>query len=582
MPKNARGPQRPRTARSPSPKRTAVARDRSLTRRIAASPRELVARICEHPELARAIPHLPPDLLHHVIQHCGLEDCGDLLALVTTKQMSALFDLDLWRMDRPGDERFDPARFCAWLDVLAGSGVDIAARRLAQMDPALAIAGLAPQIAVFDPAVLPAPADADGFDVEITHPTEGGLHRDVGGYTVVARRPGSWDTIVAVLVALADENVESFHRVMQGCRHLSNSTPEIDGLDDLLPDSAQALFDLNVAREGRREQRGYVPPPHARAFLESSRQLRLQQETPPPASAIFTTYLRNVAWSAEPQDLQESGLPRVPDNPVTPESVSAVAAVVSALLDGGVVPKGRVALLGAPVEEASHGAHLRPHMQFVRERDEAASMLRTQELAFLANVLLAGCSVQERPLTTREAFDAAAATCNLGLENWPHQWLARSRPVSAEGRGTTTLPEDFLLGHDLVTVFQAGWTVLHANVSMVACERLRDALAGIECSDREIEFGLHVLRRELTRHGKAGAPWRARAALDVLASLDMPAWAALLGLIDELPVMLANVGRPGTARRLTISTSAFEFISSNRQIADVLDFLDSLPRLLSR
>lgn len=152
----------------------------------------------------------------------------------------------------------------------------------------------------------------------------------------------------------------------------------------------------------------------------------------------------------------------------------------------------------------------------------------------------------------------------------------------AESRGTTTLPEDFLLSHDLVTVFKVGWSVLHANVSMVVSEQLLDALTGIECSDREIEFGLHVLRRELTRHGRAGAPWRARAALDVLASLDMPAWAALLGLIDELPVMLANVGRPGAWRPLTISTSAFEFISSNRQIADVLDFLDSLPRLLSR
>jgi hypothetical protein len=47
---------------------------------------------------------------------------------------------------------------------------------------------------------------------------------------------------------------------MRGCRRLSNSDWELDGLDDLLPDSQQVLFDLSVVREGRREAKGYVTP----------------------------------------------------------------------------------------------------------------------------------------------------------------------------------------------------------------------------------------------------------------------------------------------------------------------------------
>jgi hypothetical protein len=116
---------------------------------------------------------------------------------------------------------------------------------------------------------------------------------------------------------------------------------------------------------------------------------------------------------------------------------------------------------------------------------------------------------------------------------------------------------------------------------MLAAEQLLGALAALRSSDREIQFGLRVLRRELTRHWRAGAPWRARNALDVIAILDMPAWAGLLGLIDELPVMLANVGVPGASRLRSVSTTEFEFISANSQLASVREFMKSLPASLS-
>jgi hypothetical protein len=187
---------------------------------------------------------------------------------------------------------------------------------------------------------------------------------------------------------------------------------------------------------------------------------------------------------------------------------------------------------------------------------------REQALGFLANALVAGCSVQGRSFTPREASDAVVATCNLGLECWPQQWL----PAATQ---------------DLVTVFRVGWAVLHRDVTMVGARLLLDALGHVQTSDRELQFGLRALARELRKQTKAGAPWRARAALDVLASLDLPAWAALTALFGECPVMLANVSAPHDKRPHALDPSAFQFITEAAHIVAIREFLLTLPELLT-
>jgi hypothetical protein len=75
------------------------------------------------------------------------------------------------------------------------------------MDAELVIAGFAPQITVFDPAVFePSAEGGDGGDVRIRAALEGGLHCEVGGYAVVAKATDSWDTIVAVLFARSEKH----------------------------------------------------------------------------------------------------------------------------------------------------------------------------------------------------------------------------------------------------------------------------------------------------------------------------------------------------------------------------------------
>ena len=213
---------------------------------------------------------------------------------------------------------------------------------------------------------------------------------------------------------------------------------------------------------------------------------------------------------------------------------------------------------------------LRRLMAYVRDTHETAYFTRSRELAFLANTLLAGCSIQSRPFTPREASDAAAAICNLGLEHCP-----------ATPPGTFP-PDSWLIDHDLVTAFEAGWSVLHRDVSLFAAEQLISTLADVDCTDREIRNGLVALRRTLVKQSDAGTPWRARDAAEVLAMLDMTAWISVLGLLDECPVLPAALTAVLERRTTTVSATEFAFISTAAQIGDVRIFMRKLPDLLSR
>src|SRR4051812_859823 len=119
-------------------------------------------------------------------------------------------------------------------------------------------------------------------------------------------------------------------------------------------------------------------------------------------------------------------------------------------------------------------------MEFVLHHDQAAYLTRSRELAFLANTLLAGSSVQTRPFTPQEASDAAACICNLGLE----RWLA-----------TATPPDAFLVDYGLVTAFEVGWSVLFQDVSLFVADQLISTLADLPALDADTRRELRTLRR---------------------------------------------------------------------------------------
>ncbi len=539
--------------------------------------RNLLDRILNTPHLDQVIPRLQPDLLYGIIQRCGLEDCGEIVALATPEQLARVFDLDLWRAAQPGmDEQFDADRFGVWIEVLVEYGDVVAAQKLAGMDVDLVITGLAQHALVYDRAAVTPYETLDGEQVEVSRTDDDGPTSDIGGYLLVAKRADSWEAIVEVLMSLGAGHPAYFNQVMRGCRALSNSGFEIDGLDDLLAEEDQVIYDLAGDREGRREQQGYVTPAQARAFLQMARELRFESAAPPPANPLARAYFRAIdrtPTATADSVADASGLLAAGSEaqPAPEDSAKAVAAVFELLLDAGILAQPPRALLGGSEARAQRLGLIQARLEFALDQDQAAYLARNEELAYLANTLMAGCSIQARPFTAQEASEAAIAICNLGLENWPPHWLPRN---------ATALPVSFLIDHDLVSAFQIGWTVLHNNVGLYAAEQLIGVLKPMRCDDREIQRDLKALRIRMAKHWRAGAPWHARDALDVIATLDVLAWVVLLALIDECPALHAGVSASQDSQALSVSASDFEFISENSQIASIREFMQSLPETL--
>jgi hypothetical protein len=515
------------------------------------------------------------------------------------------------------------------------TGHSVAARTVAALDKNLVVAGLSRYVRVLDPGIFEPTAQSDdeptdrdeamregdsmdvdeAMDAESRHADDAPVHDsrgdwlecEVGGYIVRARRADAWDAIVTLLVALDAEHGNDFHAVMQGCRRLSDSRSEIDGLDDLLLAPEQHLHDVTIERERRRSQQGYATPADARAFLEMARQPKHTRSAASMTGSIkvnpiVTAYFR--AADQAPESSNETARsqegeresPASHSNDVHAHATDvreSLEAVMAPLTEAGVMPERPHALLetAAADPQAARLTRLRRLMAYARDTHETAYVTRGRELAFLANTLLAGCSVQSRPFTPQEASDAAAGICNLGLEYWPARWPSATSPGAtsphphdtATATSPDTLPPDSLLiDQDLVTAFEVGWSVLHQDVSLFAADQLISTLTDVDGVDRDIRRGLVALRRTLVKQRDAGTPWRARAAAEILAMLDMTAWIGVLGLLDECPVLPAALTAVLEGRTTTVSPTEFDFISTAAQIGDVRIFMRKLPDVLSR
>ena len=191
---------------------------------------------------------------------------------------------------------------------------------------------------------------------------------------------------------------------------------------------------------------------------------------------LAAAYFRAADEPTAPPDRDASRLPQRALEPTAPDgSVSeSIDAVVDLLTEAGLMPERPRALLEGTAAQPSRLTRMRPLMEHLRDTDDTAYFTRSRELAFLANTLMAGCSVQSRPFTAQEASDAAVGICNLGLEHWPARWPDAETHDAAQSTADlgATLPDTFLVDHDLVMAFEVGWAVLHEDVSMFVAEHL--------------------------------------------------------------------------------------------------------------
>lgn len=538
---------------STTPRHASSARARTVELRL--------SHVLDTAPLARVVPHLAPETLHRLVQLRGLEACGELVTAATPAQLTALLDLALWPMTQPGRAAMlDVDRFGEWLEVLIDTGTSIAARTVAALDPALVVAGLSRYLRVFDPGTFEPTAQHDDEAIDWRERMPGDTVRhveecEVGGFVVRALRHDAWDAIVQLLTAMEVERPDAFSAVMHGCRRLSNSRPEIESLDDLPLAPEQHLIDVALAREQRHERLGYVGPADARAFLALARQPTAGPVSA--ASAMAGTYLRQL----------DDDPPTEADGVADPFAAATAEAIVALMAESGVAPIGarRRLVSGGTGDTRTATPLLTRLLEHVARADARAFLARGRELAFLANVLQAGAAVQSRTLTPTEAADAAAATCNLGLES-----------LADPPRDT------HLVAQGLVPVFEAGWARLHRDVGLATADRLLAVLHDFSCDDPDLTADLQVFERRLAVSRADGTPWRARDGADVLATLDPTAWVSVLGLLDECPTIPAALSAVLERRTTAVSPTAFAFIARAAQLGDVRVFLRMLPTVLAR
>lgn len=527
-----------------------------------------ITRVFDSVALTDVVPHLPVATLQQLVHWRGIDGMGEVLAAATPAQLAVLADVDLWRRSTPGaDARFDVDRFGEWIEALVDAGSEHAARVVADLDGALVIAGLSRYVRVLDPGIFEPVAqsddegparhetfrEGDASGVEVDDWRDDRVEVEVGGYLIRARRREAWDAIVVLLTSLDEHHAGVFQRVMRGCRALSFSRPEEDGLDDLLLAPEQHAFDLEVAREARRTRQGYLAPADARAFLALAR--RGPTGVPNPIAA---PYVR------DGDDAASAPVAEAPTSPPVAEAIAELTALLDTAHRPAASPRHRLAAGDTASIRDTAPVLLTRHMAYLRDTAPGRFAERTRELAFLANALADGCSLQGRPFSADEASQAAARVCNLGIER------------------TGDVRDDWLVAHDLVAAFEIGWSILYHEVSIATADRLIAVLGDLRSDDGEMQRDLDGLRRALTRHRAAGTPWLGRGRADVLAMLDPVATVAVQGLLGECPIVASALGAVIDGQTTAVDPAAFVFVGTSAEISEIRLFLRLLPDLLAR
>jgi hypothetical protein len=204
-------------------------------------------------------------------------------------------------------------------------------------------------------------------------------------------------------------------------------------------------------------------------------------------------------------------------------------------------------------------------MRELRERAAKVHDKRMQELAYLANVLAAGCSIEGRSLRPFEAAHAAVAACNLGIE-----YMLRS-----EGFRATAVERLEREGAD--KLFRIGWQLLTHAVVLPAARAFKKMLV-VTARREKLDGGrvrtLEQAVRALQSATATGKPWTARGKLIALeGEIDTAALATLLALMDECPSLRGKL-KSGTHKQAR--ATELQFIFTSKQIDEVQRFLAGL------
>jgi hypothetical protein len=311
------------------------------------------------------------------------------------------------------------------------------------------------------------------------------------------------------------------------------------------------MLESDVAgdRETRRAEAGHVAPSAAASFLKLARELDVTERDP-----MTRAYFRNVGRRGAPSPRQAAAVPRAGARPA-----SGLARLLS---EAGVA--------GSPLSlPAPDSPKAEPLVVSALRRlaaDEPRRFFeRSEELAYLANVLVAGCAFQGRRFRPAEAVLAAVATTNLGLE------LATG---PAAGRDGLDAAVRLLAERALDLLFRSAFRVLHVDVVTRAIRATTERLR----AESTPTGGQTPARARLLARLEASVAPPPRSLLDDLTvdgAFEASELQVLAGLWDACPSLFGPLARDLPSRS---GPGAPSFISTRADLAAVGTFLDALAR----
>jgi hypothetical protein len=532
--------------------------------------RQLIHRILDQPNLVAAVQSLPAQALAKLIHRVGLEDAGEIVALATTPQLVGIFDDDLWQSARPGkDETFDADRFSLWLEVMLEAGEEFAARKLADLPEDLVTLAFHKQVLVINIEELAvqmssrAAERVSDDDLRLDKALESCLAEELGEYRIIARHHESWDTLFGLLVALDRDHHELLERLLDRLCALDDELIEDNGgLYQVLTAEESLESDVAGDREDRRSEQGFIAPSSASAFLALARTSNLDALlASDDRDPVTRAYFRNLRQ--DPGTPGKPGKPRPTSNPAPPATSGDAADgadLVELLREAEVLPPPRSTHLLAGRSDADGPVPSDRFTEALRRLAEKSPEIhphRVRELAYLTNVLAAGCSLKRRAMRPVEAARAVMAACGRGLD----RLMTDTRHSEEEVIKRTTADK----------LFRIGWHLLFHQVVLPAANTALSLFgqargsSGDSSAKRALDRAAAALR-SATSEGK---PWVALRSLDLLDEhLDPQSLVALSALLDECPTL---AGKLASGRR-----GAIEMIATSDQLRTTRAFLEAL------
>lgn len=527
------------------------------------SAKALVDSMVASESLPALVEQMAPAALARLVAEIGIEDSGALVVHASETQLVHLLDETIWSGASPGaPETLSVENLLRWLAVWEDSNVT--SDKLYELGEDFCALAFSRLVVVSDTDI------SERVDDEFT--------QVIGEYILRARVDDEWDVIQASLTALWDD-FPDYAEAIFGRLGFRHSILGIGGEDD----TARVLdADASHDHERKREAQGFVTSVMAGSFLRSTAASDLDVLADDDTYDLQTSEYfrrREVEAAAAQRAQAEKREARTEDADEDSEVASDERELdeLEAELEAYELQHTASPRLLAGPDDVRARQPVRAALSELQGDDEVFAQ-RTDELAYLANLVMAGASRAGERIGETAAAELVMATCNLGGSYL--LWIEFGDDADVSGYQELLAAEA-----GLVRLFRVGWHLL-ARVPVQAVSRLQKLIADPDIravlADRPMILGevdALVADNELLAQVRAERFEDAKETVRLLTILLEPeAVLALCELVDSTPKLAHSIEQPVPVGEWDEQTQTLRDIDSMADLMAIDGFLKSLSR----